>query len=128
LGKPIPALDLDKWLGEKPVLEGKSVLVAFWAPWSIPCRKYIPELNAIQKKFRDKLVVVAVCSEPETEIAEANLKLDFPAGIDSRGRLSGFLGITSVPTVLLLDAGGTVRYEGHPAALTEKTLQALGQL
>src|SRR5262249_13319876 len=125
LGKPAPPLDLDKWLGEKPALEGKSVLVCFWEPWSIPCRKWIPELNELQKKFKTTLVVVGVCSESETEIAEMNgPKLEFPAGIDSRGLLSAVAGVTSVPCVLLLDPKGVVRYVGHPGVLTEKKLQA----
>jgi thiol-disulfide isomerase/thioredoxin len=125
LGKVAPPLDLDTWLSDKPVLEGKFVLVAFWAPWSIPCRKWIPDLNALQKEFHANLVVVGVCSESESEIAEMSAtKLEFPAGIDSRGILSAVAGVTSVPCVLLLDPKGIVRYAGHPAALTEKKLQA----
>jgi hypothetical protein len=52
-------------------------------------------------------------------------KLEFPAGIDSKGRLSALLGITSVPSVLLLDPKGVIRYEGHPSAVTEKKLEHL---
>jgi len=126
LGKSAPPVEVDKWLGEKPVLEGKFVLVSFWAPWSIPCRQSIADLNGLQKKFREKLVVVGVCSESEYEIAQmSGPKLEFPAGIDSKGRLSALLGITSVPSVLLLDPKGLIRYEGHPSAITEKKLQSL---
>ena len=60
IGKPAPAIKGEKWLGEKPALEGKLTLVAFWAPWSIPCRNYIPELAGLQKKFVGKLVAVGV--------------------------------------------------------------------
>jgi thiol-disulfide isomerase/thioredoxin len=126
LGKSAPPLELDKWLGDKPALEGKIVLLSFWAPWSIPCRQSIPDLNALQKKFHEKLVVVGICAEPENEIAEmSGPKLEFPAGIDSKGKLSAQLGITSVPSVLLLDPKGVIRYEGHPGAITEKKLQTL---
>jgi hypothetical protein len=51
-------------------------------------------------------------------------KLEFPAGIDAKGRLSALLGITSVPSVVLLDPKGVIRYEGHPSAVTEKKLQS----
>jgi len=50
-------------------------------------------------------------------------KLEFPAGIDSKGILRAVAGVTSVPCVLLLDPKGMVRYAGHPGALTEKKLQ-----
>ena len=126
LGKSAPPLEVDKWMGEKPVIEGKVALLSFWAPWSFPCRQCISDLNALQKKFRDKLVVVGVCSASETEIAEMNgPKLEFPNGIDAKGQLSGQLGITSVPWVLLVDPKGIIRYEGHPGAITEKKLQSL---
>jgi thiol-disulfide isomerase/thioredoxin len=126
LGKSAPPVEVEKWLGDKPVLDGKFVLVSFWAPWSIPCRQTISDLNALQKKFREKLVIVGVCSESETEIAEmSGPKLEFPAGIDSKGRLGVLLGITSVPSVVLLDPNGIILYDGHPSAVTEKKLQSL---
>jgi len=77
LGRPAPSVDPDRWLGDKPVLEGKFVLIDFWAPWSIPCRKCIPDLNALQQKFKDKLVVVGWPSEGETTNV-TDLKMEFP--------------------------------------------------
>ena len=126
LGKPGPALDVEKWLGEKPALKGKSALIAFWAPWSIPCRKSIPQLNALQKKFADKLVVVGVTSDSKEEVeAMSDARLEFSSALDSKGRLSSAAGVTSIPFVLLLDAQGIVRYEGHPGGLDEKKLEPL---
>lgn len=122
LGKAAPALEVDKWLTDKPATEGKFVLLTFWAPWSIPCKKCLPELNALQKKFTDKLVVLGVTSESEIP---SDLKLEFPVGIDAKSKLSGALGVNSIPSVLLLDTKGIIRYLGHPAAVTEKKLDAL---
>jgi len=126
LGKPAPALEIDKWLSEKPVLKGKFALIAFWAPWSIPCRKVIPQFNALQKKFSDKLVIVGVTSDSQEEVAEmAEPKLEFASGLDTKAKLFANAGVTSIPYVLLLDAKGVVRYQGHPGALDEKKLEAL---
>jgi thiol-disulfide isomerase/thioredoxin len=126
LGQRAPDLKVDKWLGEKPALEGKCLLVAFWMPWSIPSRKAIPELNALQTKFAEKLVVVGVTSEPEEEVrALTEPKLEFASALDAKGKLSAAAGVTSVPSVLLVDSKGIVRYQGHPAALTEKKLAEL---
>jgi len=126
LGKAAPALEVDKWLGEKPVLEGKFVLVSFWAPWSIPCRKAIPELNALQKKFADKLVVVGVTAEPEVELSQMpEPKLEFASAVDTKGKLSAAADVTSIPCVLLVDPKGVVRYQGHPSAITESRLEKL---
>lgn len=126
LGKPAPPLEVERWLGQKPAIEGKPLLIWFWAPWSTPCRKAIPELNALQKKFAGKVAVVAVTSASESEIAnQAGATIDCPSALDSKAKLCAAAGVTSIPCVLLTDAKGIVRYQGHPGALTERALQAL---
>jgi len=126
IGKPAPAITGDKWLGEKPALEGKLVLVAFWAPWSIPCRKYIPTLDRLQNKFAGKLVVVGVTSQSEAEVADmTEPNMDFATVLDPKAQLGATVGVTSVPYVLLVDPKGVVRYQGHPGAITEKQVENL---
>jgi len=126
LGKPGPALQVTRWLGEKPDLKKKFLLIYFWAPWSTPCRKAIPDLNALQKAFPEKLVVVGVASESQSEIeAMTDPKMDFASAIDARARLRTAAGATSIPCVLLLDPKGIVRYQGHPAAINQKKLQSI---
>jgi thiol-disulfide isomerase/thioredoxin len=126
LGKAGPNLEVDKWLGDKPVLEGKFVLISFWAPWSVPCRQWIPELNALQKKYADKLVVVAVSAESESEIADMpEPRIECASAIDAKAKLIAAAGVTSIPNVLLRDPKGVVLYQGHPAALDDKRLQAI---
>ena len=126
LGKPGPAIEVEKWLGSKPALKGKAVLVVFWAPWSIPCQKAIPGLNALQKAFEDKLTVVGVTSDSQEEVEKmAGPKLEFASGIDTKGKLSAAAAATSVPFVLFLDSKGIVRYQGHPSAVDPKNLENL---
>jgi len=121
IGKPLPSFKGAKWLGTKPSLEGKVVLVTFWTSWSFPCRKYIPDWNSLQKKFGDKIVVMGVTSEPEQDVtAMPEPKVEFAVAIDLDGVFSGEAGVASVPHVLLVDRKGVVRYQGHPAALTER--------
>jgi cytochrome c biogenesis protein CcmG, thiol:disulfide interchange protein DsbE len=126
IGKPAPAIKGTKWLGEKPALEGKLVLVAFWAPWSIPCRKYLPTLDGLQKKFTGKLAVVGVTSESEAEIAKmTELKTEFASVLDPEAKLGATVGVTSIPYVMLVDPKGVVRYQGHPSAITEKQVESM---
>ncbi len=126
IGKPAPAIQGDKWMGEKPALDGKVVLVAFWAPWSIPCRKYVPELDRLQKKFPGKLAVVGVTSESEAEVLDmTEPKVEFASLLDLNAQLGASVGVTSVPYVMLVDAKGVVRYQGHPSAVTEKQVECM---
>jgi cytochrome c biogenesis protein CcmG/thiol:disulfide interchange protein DsbE len=126
LGKAAPPLDVEKWLGEKPVLKTKFALIVFWAPWSIPCRKWIPQLNSLQKKFGDRLVVVGLTSDTKEEVDQMTEPVvEFASGIDTKARMSIASGATSIPYVLLLDPKGIVQYQGHPSALDEKKLESL---
>jgi thiol-disulfide isomerase/thioredoxin len=126
IGKPAPPLDVEKWLDEKPALEGKFVLVDIWAPWSLASRKIIPTLNELQKKFAGKVVLVALTSEPEKQIQEMpGANITFASAIDSKAKLATAVGVTSIPCLLLIDPSGVIRYQGHPAAITEGSLQAL---
>jgi cytochrome c biogenesis protein CcmG/thiol:disulfide interchange protein DsbE len=126
LGKQGPVLQVTKWLGDKPDLKGKSLLLYFWAPWSVPSRKAIPELNALQNRFADKLAIIGLASESQAEIeAITDSKINFYSAIDSKSKLRIAAGATSIPYVVLLDPKGIVRYQGHPAAITEKKLLAL---
>ncbi len=126
LGRVGPALQVTKWLGEKPELKGKSQLLYFWAPWSSPCRKTIPDLNALQKTFSEKLVVIGLASATQPEIeAMAEVKVGFSSALDAGAKLRTAFGASSIPYVVLLDSKGIVRYQGHPAAITEKNLRPL---
>ncbi len=45
-------------------LKGKVVLVNFWATWCPPCRKEMPDIQALYEKFKDKgFVVLAISDE-----------------------------------------------------------------
>jgi len=126
LGKRAPAIKGEKWLGERPALNDKVVLEVFWAPWSSPCRRCLPELDRLQKKFAGKLAVVGVTSESEAEIANmTEPRIEFASVLDPKGELRAAVGVTSIPYVLLVDPKGVVRYQGHPAAITEKHLEAM---
>jgi thiol-disulfide isomerase/thioredoxin len=127
LGKPAPPMDVEKWLGENvPILTNRYVLVSFWAPWSNPSRRAIPQLNELHKKFGDKLEIVGLTTVPQKEVEEmTDPRIEFDSAIDTKARLQSALGLTTIPTVLLIDPKGLVVYQGHPAALNEKLLTGI---
>jgi thiol-disulfide isomerase/thioredoxin len=50
-------------------LRGKIVLVNFWATWCPPCRKELPDLDAIQAHFASQgLVILAIDDEDMAKI------------------------------------------------------------
>jgi len=126
LGQKAPKFVVEKWLGETPAMDDKALLVFFWTTWSVPCRKAIPDMNGYHKKFHDKLVVAGISTESVKEIAAfSESKIEFPLAIDPKSRFANASGVTSVPFVVLVDAKGIVRYQGHPAALDASRLRKL---
>jgi thiol-disulfide isomerase/thioredoxin len=63
-GDDPPPIDMPDQHGEKVDLEelqGKVVLVDFWASWCGPCKQEMPVLEALHKKYADRgLVIVGV--------------------------------------------------------------------
>jgi thiol-disulfide isomerase/thioredoxin len=123
IDKPAPELTVEKWLTHKPVTADKFVLVFFWKSDSAPCRRAITDLNTLQKKYPDNLVVVGITTEPEKIVSQmTDPHIDFASGVDTTGAMLHAAGVNSVPTVLLIDPKGILRYSGHPAALKDDVL------
>ncbi|MEC9374489.1 MAG: TlpA family protein disulfide reductase [Planctomycetota bacterium] len=123
-GRRGPAVEVQRWMGETPDLEGKVVLVDFWATWCVPCRVSFPHTAELQRTFPDDLVVVAVSDEAPNKV-EGFMKsndMPFAVAIDQQRRMSRFFGVRGIPHTAIMSADGVVRWQGHPGELTEETL------
>jgi len=115
LNQKAPELVVEKWLGPEPDRKGKFVLVDFWATWCGPCRKAIPELNSLHKKFGDKLVVIGISDEPESKVqAMKEPKIEYFRAIDTQARTKKEVKVEGIPHVMIIDPQGIVRWEGFP--------------
>lgn len=115
LGKQAPSFVVEKWLSQAPDTEGKFVLIDFWATWCGPCRKAIPELNAIHRELGKKVVVIGVSDESEANVrAMSEPKIEYAVAIDPEKRMFSKLEIEGIPHVILIDPQGIVRWEGYP--------------
>lgn len=114
-------LKVEEWYHEKPPqLEGKYLLIEFWATWCPPCRRTLPMLNAWQEKFGDELVVISICETDRKAIDDCpgDLKgkdLTHYVGIDTQRRMANALGVFGIPHAVLIEPqyGGIV-WEGMP--------------
>lgn len=92
--------------------QGKYVLVNFWATWCAPCRKEMPELNALQKEFGgDDFEVLTIATGRNSPqgikkfFAEAGID-SLPRHQDARQSLAGQMGIFGLPITVLIDPEG----------------------
>jgi thiol-disulfide isomerase/thioredoxin len=117
--QPAPALELPDTQGAPHNLaawQGQVVLLNFWASWCAPCIEEMPGLQRLAAQMRGRpFAVVAVNVGDLRRRAKhfaAQLKLDFPMLLDSDGATFNAWGGKGLPTSVLIDRGGSLRYLG----------------
>ena len=126
LGQLAPKFAVEKWVTETPNTSGKYVLIDFWATWCGPCRQSIPHLNALQRKFAERLIIIGLSDETEQTVrGMKSPKIDYSVAVDTQGRMLHAVEVTGIPHAMLIDPQGIVRFEGMPSYLTEQGLERL---
>src|SRR5262245_5189896 len=98
-------------LGEQ---RGRVVLVNFWATWCGPCRQEMPHLNKLYDKYKASgFVMLGV--NVDDDVAQAagvasKLGVTFPVLPDSDKRVSRQYDVSAMPSTVLIDRDGRVRY------------------
>ena len=65
------AVNINRQEFEKLIQGDKPVLVDFWAPWCVYCRRINPAYDKIAEKYADEINVVKVNIDDEPQLAEA---------------------------------------------------------
>lgn len=104
--------DLDGKTISSQALRGKVVLVNFWATWCPPCRAEIPDLIALQAKYKDNLVVLGI-SEDEGPVDTvrafvAEHKVNYFIAMTTPEVSRIFRGVAALPTTFVLDPEGRI--------------------
>ncbi|MDQ6679470.1 MAG: TlpA family protein disulfide reductase [Pseudomonadota bacterium] len=93
---------------------GKVVLVNFWATWCSPCRQEMPHLDRLYRKYHSAGFVLLGISvdDDRSKAAEFARKLgvSFPVLLDTDKAVSGLYGVAVMPSTLIIDRAGKVRY------------------
>ena len=90
-------------------LHGKVVLVNFWATWCQPCRREMPDLDALYQRFKDQgLVVLAISDEEAGKINQllAEKKVSYPILLDPGHKVYELFRLDGIPKSFIYDRGG----------------------
>ena len=87
--------------------KNKVILVNFWATWCPPCREEIPDLVALQEKYRDQLQIIGVSQDsgsPEqvARFAEAH-HINYPVVMSTPEIERLFPNVYALPTSFFID-------------------------
>jgi len=92
---------------------GKVVLLNFWATWCPPCIAEMPSLIELQKKMKDKDIVILGVSIDEDEAAYhkflKNYGVNFVTVMDKERKTPTIYGTFGWPETYIIDRQGVVR-------------------
>jgi len=125
--------DLDgKPLSEKD-LQGRVVVVEFWATWCPPCRSTLEWLGALRKKYGDRVAVVALAVESqESDVRKltSSLSPDLRWAMATPEAARAFGDVVAVPTMYIFDRNGKTAQAtfGAPPDVHERVEKTLNSL
>lgn len=123
LNQKAPDFSLKPCGGGQPVtlsqLKGKPVFILFWATWCGPCRKEIPKIKELYKRFSDKGIVFLSIAidyrQKEEDVVNFKKVYEIPymALWDKDNEVSAKYYVRGVPTILLIDKDGIIKFRDN---------------
>jgi peroxiredoxin len=144
IGSDAPGWKLpDKDGGEHSLSDyrGKIVVLDFWGTWCVPCRKSMPQIQALHEKFKDRGVVVTGIDLGEEDGGGDPVafmkRFKFTYGLLLKGDATAQLYRASVlPTVYVIGPSGKILHAefgyrenlgAELSAVIEQQLKAVGR-
>jgi peroxiredoxin len=109
-------------------LAGKVVLVNFWATWCPPCRKELPDLEALYQRFHSRgLVILAISDEEAGKVKPfvAEQKLTYPVLLDPGRKVNELFQVEGIPKSFVYGRDGKLAAEAIDMRTQSQFLEML---
>lgn len=127
-----PELGLEKLLQapkkaktDRRSLEGKVVVLDFWATWCAPCIAAMPHLNDLIDKFKDRPIQFISITDEEESAVTGFLKrrvIKGWVGLDNDRSVFEAYGVLGLPHTVVIGRDGKIATITKPKSLTETML------
>jgi len=111
-------------------LRGKVVLVNFWATWCPPCRKEMPDLDALYMKFKDQgFVVLAISDEDATKVMPfiSQRDISYPVLLDPGRKVNKLFKVEGIPKSFVYNREGKLVAQSIDMRTRNQFLEMLAQ-
>lgn len=111
-------------------LRGQVVLVNFWATWCPPCRKEMPDLQALSEQFKDQgLVVLAISDEEAAKVAAfiSEHGIGYPILLDPGSKVHQLFKVEGIPKSFVYDRSGKLVAQSIDMRTRGQFLEMLAQ-
>jgi thiol-disulfide isomerase/thioredoxin len=132
IGRTAPEISIRTWIKGEAVrledLRGRVVLLEFWATWCKACQEMFPKLKQLHEEAGPSgLAIVAITRhymayggtpesmQEELQLMQATVnqhQVNFSVGVAEDESLQMTYGANGLPTAIIIDRRGRVRYAG----------------
>ena len=111
-------------------LRGKVVLVNFWATWCDPCRREMPDLETLYRRFKNQgLVVLAISDDDAGKVKQLIVEKRFtcPVLLDPGRKVTDLFRIEGIPKSFVYDRDGKLVAQAIDMRTRGQFLEMLAQ-
>ena len=91
--------------------KGKVVVLDFWATWCPPCREELPSVEKLRQEFAGQVEFYGINDEDSGTVKDFLKKHGYEMTVlmDGRRAVHRQYGVSSIPTMLIIDKQGVIR-------------------
>jgi len=111
-------------------LRGKVVLVNFWATWCPPCRKEMPDLEALYQQFKEQGFLILAISDEDISKVQPFIEQQhttYPILLDPGGKVHELFQVAGIPKSFVYGGDGKLVAQAIDMRTRKQFLEMLAQ-